>query len=249
MNFIRTCIAIQAALLLAGAAAPARAQLPAAERGRISSIDNGAQRLGINTRLGVLLFTWTNQTLFLLNGHSAAQGDMRLNDRVEVDYLYPTGELLVVRLRRTQRMNARVTGTTQTTIGVRNRGAALTLRVDGASSITAAGLQISNNAVLVGERVSVVVEPGQQPLLLNLSVKARRIAGEIIAVDAAAGAITIRDRRERTFVTPSTATLRRDGAAISLANVAVGDSVIAAFTRSGSTRRILVLEASSPSVP
>lgn len=249
MNFIRTCIALQAALLLTCAASPAQAQLPTTEQGRISSIDTGAQLLGINTRLGVRLFAWTNRTMFLLNGHSAAQGDMRLNDRVEVDYLYPTGELQVVHLHRTQRMNARVTSTTQTTIGVRSRSAALTLRVDGVSSITAAGIRLSNNAVLVGERVSLVVEPGQQPLLLDLSVKARRTAGVITAVDPAAREITIRDRRERTFTLPATATLRRDGSTITFAELSVGDTLVAGFTHSGSTRRILALEASSPPVP
>lgn len=225
---------------------PVRAGLPANVEGEIASISTGSQTLGINTRLGVLLFVWNSQTLFLLNGHTAGQADMRLGDRVEARYLYPSGELELVHLFRKQRTaSAPITAVSNTSVEARIDRANVTLRTDSASQISAAGISISNRAVLVGRRARIVFEPGQQPLLLKLQAKARATAGEITALDAAASLITIRGRSDREYEIVATATIRRDGASSSLAALAAGDTVRAAYVKDGRKLLIIAIEAFS----
>lgn len=202
--------------------------------GTITGFDQQSALLNVNTRLGPKFFLVTAQTIIFLNDRAGTNASLTAGSEVELEYRFDTSEALFIRVFRETRMSGRVLSTTATTLVFRreNRGQA-TLRLDGQSKIRLAGIGVDNEAVLIGRRGTVVVEPGTL-LVLRYSGDASEFNGTVSAVDALSGTITVAGKKKtRTFEVDPVATVRLNDALVDLADLAPGDRIRVAYFKDG----------------
>lgn len=234
------------AALLAPASYAQREPIPTSEiTGTVNGFDTDQSILDVNTRVGRRLYLITNTTLVLLNNHSSTTANIQPGDEVTISYYYPTSEAVIVQLFRETRLRGTVRTVTGTNLDFRlTRRSAVTLRTDALSEIEIEGIRVTNNAVLAGLEATALVEPGTL-LVIGLNVHANGAQAKVTLVDTTAGTITIGGRKPRTFTVDPNATLRRDGATATLADLVVGDQVKIAFVKKSGSLRALAVQARS----
>lgn len=218
--------------------------------GTVVTFETGTQILTVNTRLGVKTFQLTTNTIILLNNHNAAATDILAGDQVTVTYLYPSFEALIVHLFRESTREGKITSATGTSVVLRlNSNTSLNLTTNGNSVLELAGIPITNTSVLVGRHATVVFETNTFAII-SLSASAPTLNGAITAIDTASRTISVQTASRTVNLTVDTAaTVRRDGATSTFANLQVGDKVRVAYVQNRGAFRALAIDARSVPPP
>lgn len=212
--------------------------------GTVSGFDPGQSILDVNTRLGSRLFLLRPTTLILLNNHTATTDSIEPGDEVTVTYCFDTSVATQVHLFREARSRGRITAVATGTMDLRKaNGAVIRLRADANSRVELNEILLGNQSVLVGRQAAAVFEPGSL-VLLSLSARSPRTEGRVQSRDTTAKTLTLAGgRTPRVFTLDAAATVRRNGAVATLADVQAGDRVTIAFVRIGTTRKALAIRA------
>ncbi|MFN3650680.1 MAG: hypothetical protein ACK47B_13980 [Armatimonadota bacterium] len=229
-------------LCLTAAAAPAAEPRFMEESGTVVAFDEETGLLTLNGRLGARTFVVTPSTRVVVNNRAGDAGDISAGDQVELTYRLDTREIGRLRIINQTSARARVVSVTNQGVNVRIDGTVVTLQRNAATTFAVGGLRITDPSILTGLLADVRFEPDSL-VLLNASGRASRATGRIGAVDATAGVITLKGRRQRQFSTIPDVTVIRNGVDATLASLQPDDRIEVVFTPGRRRDRALLLRA------
>lgn len=210
-------------------------------RGNVAGFDTASTLLTVNAQIGRRQLFVNSQTLILLNNHTATTGNIQAGDTVTVHYRFDTLVAHLVSLTRERSQRGRVITAAANSVGIKVRGAQLSLTTNARSLMNLSGIRIVDPRVLEGLEANTVYEPSQNPLLLRLQANGKVRKGVIAGIDSETGTVTLTGKGGLTLVVHENVTVRRGGLLADVEDLRVGDRIRAVTTRRGGVETLLAV--------